>query len=148
LSSTTNFAGQGVGVGRDLLAEEAEGRIAVALLEVAQDLVVGAVLADHVEDVLDGEGSPTLRGMGEFAGRPRAQPRGIGVGRDGEDGLRVGGELSGGGNGQHGQGALQHRPRVLPFLGEDAGLRPARVRHRTVRPLPLRTKMRLPSRLN
>jgi hypothetical protein len=48
------FPGQGVGVGGDLFPEQAEARVAVALLEVAQDLVVGAVLPDHVEHVLDG----------------------------------------------------------------------------------------------
>ena len=42
-----------VGVRRDVLAEEREVRVAVALRQVAEHLVVGAVLADHVEDVLD-----------------------------------------------------------------------------------------------
>ena len=40
-------------VRRDLLAEDAEVRVAVALLHIAEDLVVGAVLLDDVDDVLE-----------------------------------------------------------------------------------------------
>ena len=47
------LAGQLVLVGRDALAEDAEGRVAVALFHVAQHLVVGAVLLDDVDDVLE-----------------------------------------------------------------------------------------------
>ena len=45
---------QRVSVGGDVAAEQRERRIAVALGEIAEHLIVGAVLADHVEDVLDG----------------------------------------------------------------------------------------------
>ena len=41
-------------VGRDVGAVEREGRIAVADLQIAENLIVGAVLFDHVDDVLDG----------------------------------------------------------------------------------------------
>ena len=43
-------------VGRDVLAEENDGRVAVALGQVAENLVVGAVLFDDVDDVLDAAG--------------------------------------------------------------------------------------------
>ena len=45
--------GQGVMVGRHLLGKEAQVRLAVALRHVAEDLVVGAVLLDDVDAVLD-----------------------------------------------------------------------------------------------
>ena len=45
--------GQAMGVGRDLLREDAQVRVAVAVLHVAEDLIVGAVLADDVDAVLD-----------------------------------------------------------------------------------------------
>ncbi len=45
--------GQRVLVGRDRLAELGEGRITVALRHVAVDLVIGPVLLDQQEDVLD-----------------------------------------------------------------------------------------------
>ena len=47
------LAGQGVMVRRDRVGEEAQVRVAVAFLDVAEDLVVGAVLFDDVEYVLD-----------------------------------------------------------------------------------------------
>ena len=47
------LAGEPVQVGRDALREQAQLRIAVALRQVAQDLVVGAVLLDDVEAVFD-----------------------------------------------------------------------------------------------
>src|SRR5262249_19542289 len=46
--------GERVCIGRDLLAEKAEIRITVALLLVSQDLVVGAVFTDHIEDMANG----------------------------------------------------------------------------------------------
>ena len=46
----------GMRVRRGLLAEQAQVRVAVPAFEVAEDLIVGAVLADDVEDVLDGRG--------------------------------------------------------------------------------------------
>src|SRR5215213_10538382 len=39
---------------RDLIAEEAERRIAVSFTEIAEDLVERAVFLDDVDDVLDG----------------------------------------------------------------------------------------------
>ena len=44
---------QGMVVRRDALGKEAERRVAVPLRHVAEDLVVGAVLLDHVDHVLD-----------------------------------------------------------------------------------------------
>ena len=40
-------------IGSDLVAEDAEVWIAVAFLDVAEDLIVGAILLDDVDDVLD-----------------------------------------------------------------------------------------------
>ena len=45
---------QGVHVGGHARAEDGQVRVAVAAPEVAEELVVGAVLAHHEEDVLDG----------------------------------------------------------------------------------------------
>jgi hypothetical protein len=45
--------GEEVGVRRQVAAEDREVRVAVATLVVAEHLVVGAVLAHDVEDVLD-----------------------------------------------------------------------------------------------
>jgi hypothetical protein len=50
---------EGVSVRSRLLAEEGQVGVAVSLRHVAEDLVVGSVLADHVEDVPDG-GRPRL----------------------------------------------------------------------------------------
>src|SRR5262249_10345224 len=48
------LAGDLMVVGSYLFTEDGEPRIAVALAEVAQHLVVGAILLDDVEDMLDG----------------------------------------------------------------------------------------------
>ena len=48
-----NSLRQGVVIGRHLFAEDGQARIAVALLHVAEHLVVGAVLLDDVDDVLE-----------------------------------------------------------------------------------------------
>src|SRR4051794_28036712 len=45
--------GQGVVVGGNLLAKQQQVRIAVALLDVAKDLIVGAILLDDVHHVLE-----------------------------------------------------------------------------------------------
>ena len=66
------LARQGVGVGRRILAEEAEARIAVSRRQVAEDLVVGAVLLDDVEDVRDRRGVADARGNRR---RPRRRGR-------------------------------------------------------------------------
>ena len=50
------LAGQLVLVGRNALAENAEGGIAVALFHVTQHLVVSAVLLDDIHDVLEDAG--------------------------------------------------------------------------------------------
>ena len=42
-----------VRIRRDVVAEQAQRRVAVAPPHVAKHLIVGAVLADDVEDVLD-----------------------------------------------------------------------------------------------
>ena len=52
--------GQRVLVGRHLAPEDAQARVAVGLREVAEDLVVGAVLLEHVDDVLDRRGFANL----------------------------------------------------------------------------------------
>src|SRR6266511_693070 len=62
---------QGMGVRRDLLAEDCEVRIAVAPLEIAEHLVVGSVFPDHIEDVFD------WRWLADFA-RNRRRSRRIG----------------------------------------------------------------------
>ena len=48
-------AGQGVQIRRDLLAEDAQLRVAVAFLEAAENLIVGAVFLDDEKDVPDAE---------------------------------------------------------------------------------------------
>ena len=50
------FLGQRVMIGRDVAAVHHELGIAVALADVAEHLVVGAVLLDDQKDVLDAEG--------------------------------------------------------------------------------------------
>ena len=47
------FARQLVMIGRDVLAEQHQRGIAVAFLHVAEHLIVGAILLDDVDDVLD-----------------------------------------------------------------------------------------------
>ena len=47
-------AGERALVRRRAVLEQVERRVAVALAQVAEDLVVGAVLLDHVDDVVDG----------------------------------------------------------------------------------------------
>ena len=65
--------GDGVVVGRDLAAEQAQARVAVALGDIAEDLVVGAVLLDDVDDVLDGRaGAHLARDDGGGAAAARA----------------------------------------------------------------------------
>ena len=54
-------------VGRDLLAKCAERRRAVALREIAQNLIVGAVFLDDIHDVLEDAGLADTLGNG--AGR-------------------------------------------------------------------------------
>ena len=81
--------------------------------------------------MLDGRRVADLAGDG----RPRRrlggrEPRGVGVGRDREDRLRVGGELRGVGNGHHRKRALQHRACVLPGGRRHPGLGAAGVGHR------------------
>jgi hypothetical protein len=55
--------GERVVVGRDRAAEEEQRRVAVGLREVAEDLVVGAVLLDHVDHVPDGRVGAAGRGL-------------------------------------------------------------------------------------
>ena len=73
-----------VGVRRHVLAEERQVRVAVALGHVPEHLVVGAVLADHVEDVLDRRGladAPRDRRALGAAGRRVAAPVVVGADR-------------------------------------------------------------------
>ena len=82
------LAGELVLVGGDPLAEDAQARVAVARRDVAQHLVVGAVLLDHVDDVLDrGSARRSARarrgraGRGAAAGAPRRCARAGGCAR-------------------------------------------------------------------
>ena len=61
------LASQGVDVGGDLLAELGQRRVAVALGHVAVDLVVGPVLLDQQEHVLDGRRVTDALGNGDGA---------------------------------------------------------------------------------
>ena len=80
-------AGQLVVVGRDVLAVHDECRIAVArraalgILEIAEHLVVGAVLLDDVEHVLDGAFPARLVGNAAIAGHRGAADQLRRVGR-------------------------------------------------------------------
>ena len=58
-------------VRRHVLAKQRERRVAVALRQVAQDLIVGAVLANDVEDVLDRRRVADLARNGVGDGRVR-----------------------------------------------------------------------------
>ena len=58
------IADQAVLVGGDVLAEDAEARVAVAAAEGAEDLVGGAVLRDDVDGVLDEAGFADAPGDG------------------------------------------------------------------------------------
>ena len=90
--------GQLVVVGRDLAAEDAQVGSPSPCFDVAEDLIVGAVLFDDVEDVLeDGRLAVPLGNRARLGVRAR---RGEGVDRFGqaivfEDLLRVRGELVG-----------------------------------------------------
>ena len=90
---------QRVRVRRDLLAEQLELGIAVAARVRAEDLVVGAVLAHDVEDVLElavlgrrperRVGRRVLRvGRADLAGRARGEPAQAPVGRELQDAAR------------------------------------------------------------
>ena len=68
--------GERVGVRGDPVAEQRELGIAVAARVVAQHLVVGAVLAHDVEDVLDLVARPRAARSGCRAGRARRWPAG------------------------------------------------------------------------
>src|SRR5450432_111591 len=56
-------------IGCDLFAEDGQPRVAVALAEIAQDLVVGAILLDDVEHVLNGRSDPYFTGYDGRRGR-------------------------------------------------------------------------------
>ena len=51
-------------VGRDPFVKSAQLRVSVAGLYISQDLVIGAVLLDDIDDVLNRLGSPTRSGTG------------------------------------------------------------------------------------
>ena len=116
-------------VGRDVFAEDRERRIAVAQLDVAEDLVVRAVLADDVEDVLDrrrrADALRDRRDSGRACGR---EPLRLGVGGDFEHLLRVRREGRGVGQVDDRERALEQLARVLPVGGGRRRLRTARVR--------------------
>src|SRR6185369_475623 len=64
----TELCGQRVLVRRGLLAKLRQGRVAVARSDVAEHLIVGAVLLDQQEDVLDGRRVTNARGNGCWRG--------------------------------------------------------------------------------
>ncbi len=86
------LADERVGVGHDGFAEAAQLRVAVAPGQAAEDLVVGAVLLDDIEDmpdgaVVDGEaGTVGDRGPSGCRGRLRGGRREVGVQVDHGDG--------------------------------------------------------------
>ena len=61
-------------IGRDVLAEEHQRRVAIALLDIAENLVVGAVFLHDVDDVLDGRGIGGTRGHGIASRNGNARP--------------------------------------------------------------------------
>src|SRR5262249_21651063 len=67
-------------VGRSLLPEESQRRVAVAARVVAEHLIVGAVLADDVEDMLD-RPAATERRVGRRRLRGRRYDLSVGRGR-------------------------------------------------------------------
>ena len=62
------LARERVRVGGDLLTENRERWIAISALDVAENLIVGSVLANHVEDVLDRRRVADPRGDRELTG--------------------------------------------------------------------------------
>src|SRR5260370_30485133 len=62
--------GELVVIGGDFLAEDGEARVAVALTEISQHLVVRAIFLDDVEHVLDGR--PNADVAGNNSGRRRS----------------------------------------------------------------------------
>src|SRR5215207_9631280 len=62
-------------IGRYLASENRDPWIAVPLRDVAEDLVVGAVFLDDIEDVLDGRGGAYLRWNDGRTGNRRAGAR-------------------------------------------------------------------------
>ena len=118
---------QRVRVRRDLLAEERQARIAVAAWHITEDLIVGTVLADDVEDVLDRRGladHPRNRRIDRGAGR--SQFRRVLVRRQLVDALRI--RL------QRGiVGGRDLRDRALEQLGDVLAVGPAKAGLRTAR---------------
>ena len=111
-----------VGVRRHVLAEKRQVRVAVALGHVAEHLVVGAVLADHVEDVLDRRrlaDAPRDRGALGRAGRRVAAT--VVVGADLED-------PRGGFASAAGSGPLHERERAVQEVRDVARRLARRVR--------------------
>ncbi len=127
----SKFASQRVCVRRDLLAEQAERRVAVGAFDVAEDLVVGTVLADHIEDVLDwrrrSDAPWNRRRLGCRGG---LETMFVGVRRDAE--RHLGRRLQRGavGGWQHRKRAGQHRADVLRFAARQRPRDEARIRGR------------------
>jgi hypothetical protein len=85
---------EGMLVGSDLLAEEDEFGVAVGVRDVAEDLVVGAVLFDDVDDVLDGAGlADALRDDARLLRRAGLCEQRVVIRRVGGDLLRPGDEF-------------------------------------------------------
>ena len=62
------FAGEFEVIGSLFFAEQDEGGIPVSFAEATEDLIVGAIFFDDVDDVLDGRGLPGSRGYGVAGG--------------------------------------------------------------------------------
>src|SRR5215470_11578738 len=114
------FARQRVLIRRHVLAEEAEARIAVAFFHIAQHLVVGAVLFDHVDHMFDRRwGADAKRDRGLLFRRARGFQHLVGVRRIGVDAARELGEFRYGRQVDQRDRAFKHAADVLrrtPFI--------------------------------
>ena len=117
------LARQRMGVGRHAIAKQTQRRIAVAALEVAENLIVRAVLADDVEHVLDRRhvaDAPWDRRADR--GVRRRQPDGVAVRRDAAHRVGERRERLAGRRTNERQRARQHHADVLPVgAAADAG---------------------------
>ncbi len=125
------LANERVRIGRHVLAEQRQVRIAVALGNVAEHLVVGAILADDVEDVLDGRWITDLARDRRVNRCTRRRQLGlVVVRRDFVNACSVRVERRLIGRSDFGKRALQHLSDVLTVGSARPRLRPARVRRR------------------
>jgi len=109
-------AGEGVVIRRDRFRKEAKVRLAVPFPDIAEDLVVGAVLLNDLHDVADPR--PVAEPEGDrVTGRRRRSVNGGGVARPQGaalvDSLRIRGHLPGGWHGDERQSPLKESADVL-----------------------------------